>query len=318
MDEQVASVLRRAFLDREVEAVGDTGPSWNDQNRTVRVEFADGEPTYLKLVVDGNGTRIARESAVIDYVRANCEVPTPTVLASDADAEVPYLATAPMEGQNLLAAWQDADADERAAMAREVGRALAGVHAIRFEDHGRVGGGGAGGLELRTAPWTDVLVEQIGEMRSLASSDRFDHHFDEVIAAVEANRETLDDAPAALLHGDPARPNCFRTDDGIGFIDWENAHVGDPAREIHRARDQQFDSLRSAGPEQVVSAFREGYREQAGGLPAGFEDRRPVYEAVRFLGTSGFFDKWVEFADESPDELAEWTCEEMDRRLAEI
>jgi aminoglycoside phosphotransferase (APT) family kinase protein len=348
MNEQVASALERAFPDRDVAEIGPTGPSWNDTNRTVRIEFADGESMYLKVATDGDGTGVARECAAIAYADANSEVPVPEILASDADGAVPYLATAPMTGRNLLDGWAESGGDEdcdadvdrqpdadhesdadrkldpncesspRVTMARKVGRALASVHAVRFESHGHVVGGDADGLELRTGAWTDVLVEQIGDVRSLASSDRFDHHFDEVIAAVEANRDVLEDAPAAFVHGDPARPNCVRDDGRIGFIDWENAHVGDPARDLYRARDQQFGGLRSDGPEQVVAAFHDGYRERAGGLPDGFAERRPVYEAVRFLGRSGFFDKWVEFADESSDELAALMREEMARRLNEI
>ncbi len=318
MDDRVASVLGETFPDREVEDLLPTGPSWNEANRTVGVEFVDGERSYLKLATDGDGSRVARERAVIDYASANADVPVPTVLASDAGGRVPYLATAPVPGRNLLGLWSDADEAERATLARRVGRALAGVHALRFANHGHVVGGGADGLELDAGSWTDVLVDTIARKRDLAPSERFGHHFDEVIAAVEANRALLDDAPAALLHGDPAQPNCFRGDDGVGFLDWEIAHVGDPARDVYRARDQQFDSLQSEGPERVVSAFHDGYRERAGGLPDGFAERRPIYEAVRLLGTSGFFERMAAFVDEPREELADWLGAEMERRLAEL
>jgi aminoglycoside phosphotransferase (APT) family kinase protein len=316
MDSRVASALEAAFPGRGVADVRATGPSWNDANRTVGVEFADGGTVYLKVAADGDGSRVARERAVVAYAAANCGVSVPEVVASDPDAEVPYLATAPLPGRPLIAEWADADEAEREALAREVGAALAAVHAARFDEHGHVTGGGADGLELDTAPWTDVLVDTVERTRALASDDRFDHHFDEVIAAVEANRALLDDAPAALVHGDPAQPNCVRTADGVGFLDWEIAHVGDPAREVYRARDQQFDPPRGRAPRRVVDAFHDGYRERAGGLPDGYHDRRPVYEAVRFLGVSGFFDKYVEFVDESRGELADWVEAEMDRRLS--
>ncbi|WP_458207110.1 phosphotransferase family protein [Haladaptatus sp. NG-SE-30] len=318
MDDHIASVLDRSFPDRDVEEVGPTGPSWNDKNRTVRIDFADGQTIFLKVAIDGDGSRIARERAVISHVGANCEVPVPTVVASDTDWDVPYFATAPMSGQSFIASWSDASMDERAALARQVGTALAAVHTLRFEEHGHITGGDEEGLELETGPWTDILIEKIEEARSFASSDRFDHHFDEVIAAVEANRELLDEAPAALLHGDPAQPNCYDTETGIGFLDWEIAHVGDPVRDIYRTQSQQFDSLRSEGPEPIVTSFYDGYRERAGGLPDGFEDRRPVYEAVRFLGNSGYVDKLAEYVDEPPEELAEWIQTEMTRLLAEI
>ena len=318
MDSRIASVLENAFPDCEVDDFGSTGPSWNEMNRTVKIDFVDGQTIYLKMATDGDGSRIARERAVLAYVGANGAVPVPTVMASNTTEQVPYLATAPMAGQSLIELWSTGDVNERAALAREVGNALASVHTLRFENHGRVLGGDEGALELETGQWTDVLVEMISEMRTIAPSDRFDHHFDAVVAAVEANRTLLDDAPAALLHGDPAQPNCYRGPAGAGFLDWEIAHVGDPVRDIHRTQDQMFDSLRSEGPERIVSAFYDGYRERAGGLPSGFEDRRPIYEAVRFLGISGFYEKMAAFVDEPPEELADWIRTEMDRRLARI
>jgi aminoglycoside phosphotransferase (APT) family kinase protein len=317
-DERLASALGDAFPGREVEAVQQTGPSWNDLNRTVAVDFVDGERVFLKIATDGDGSRIARERAVIDYVDENQEVGVPAVLATRTVGKVPYLVTAPVDGENLLGAWSDTGVEKRTALARQVGTALATLHSRRFETHGHVVGGGSGGLDLDPGAWTDVLVDTIENTRARASADRFDHHFDEVIAAVERNRDLLDEAPAVLLHGDPARPNCFTGEGGVGFLDWEIAHVGDPARELHRARAQ---NIEAGGPENVdrfVAALHEGYRARAGSLPDGFEERVPVYEAVFYLGKSGFFDKWVDFADDPEAELADRVETEMERRLAAI
>lgn len=54
---------------------------------------------------------------------------------------------------------------------------------------------------------------------------------------------------------------------------------------------------------------------EAGDLPPGFEDRLPVYEAVRLLGTSGLFERGPEFHDGPREDLAEWVDTEMQRRL---
>ncbi|WP_266074903.1 phosphotransferase family protein [Haladaptatus caseinilyticus] len=318
MDEQIASVLEHAFPDREADAVHPSGPSWNEKNRTVKIDFADGWATYLKMATDGDGSRIVRERAALAYVGEQRTVSVPTVLVSDSEWEVPYLATVPVSGQNLIHLWSNASVSERQKVARQVGESLASVHSLRFENHGHIVGGDGDGIELETGPWTDVLIDTIGDMRTVASSDRFGHYFDDVVSAVETNRELLDDASAALLHGDLAQPNCFDTGGGIGFLDWEIAHVGDPVRDIHRTQELQFGSLRADAPEEIVSAFNDGYREQAGGFPPGFETRRPVYDAVRFLNHTGVFDKWAEFLDEPREELARWMDTEMQRRLAEI
>ncbi|UPV99447.1 phosphotransferase [Halorussus gelatinilyticus] len=329
MDERIRSVLDAAFPDREVESVEAAEPSWNDNNETVAVAFADDdadrERIYLKIAADGDASRIARERAVMEYVGTRSSVPVPTVLASETAGEVPYLATAAMDGQRRLELWYDEEADEErhARLARQIGRSLARLHELRFESHGHVVGGDADGLELETGPWTDVLVERIERMADIAGDGRFDHHFEEVVAAVEANRDLLDGAPAALVHGDPAHPNCVHAeldtgDERVGLLDWEISHVGDPARELRRTCRLQFGPLRSVGPERLVSAFHAGYRETAGSLPEGFEARRPVYDAVTFLGASGFFEKWEHRADDPTEELAAEVRAEMDRRLAAI
>jgi aminoglycoside phosphotransferase (APT) family kinase protein len=320
MDERIGSVLETAFPEREAKDVEVAGPSWNDKNETVGVDFADGERAYLKIAADGDGDRVARERAVVNHVAAHSEVPVPTVLASDTDGETPYLATAAMEGQRRLELWYDEEADEerRTTLARQMGRALAGLHEIRFEDHGHIVGGDAESLDLETGPWTEILVERIERMRAIAGDGRFDHHFDEVVAAVEDERELLDDAPAALVHGDPAHPNCIHRGEAVGFLDWEISHVGDPARELRRTCRLQFGPLLSRGSDRLVTALHEGYRDRAGSLPDGFEARRPIYDAVTFLGASGFFKKWETHADEPTEDLAERVREQMERRLADI
>lgn len=318
MDERVERAIGSAFPDREVAGVETAGVSWNPGNESVRVDFADDEAAYLKVATDGDPARVVTERATLAYVAASGAVPVPTVLASAADTDVPYVATAPLSGTNLAYAWSEYDEGDRAASARAVGAALASLHAERFDRHGHVVGGSADGLELDAAPWTDVLIDTVERLRSSATSDRFPGAFDDVIAAVRANRDRLDDAPAALLHGDPAKPNTFRRDDGVGFVDWEVAHVGDPARELYRVRDQALDGVRDPAPDRIVDALHDGYRSAAGGLPPGFAERRPIYRAVRFLGTVGFFEATAEFADAPEDEFADWVDAELDRRIGPI
>ncbi|WP_436930200.1 phosphotransferase family protein [Halosimplex halobium] len=307
----VEAALDEAFPGRAVAERSGTGPSWNDANRTVRVEFADGDAAFLKVAVDGDGSRIATERAVIPYVATHCDVAVPTILAAGTAASTPYLATAPMDGANFHRPWADWSTDERAAEIERVGAALAEIHALEFDRHGRVVGGDAGGLTVETDSWTGTLVAVIERERRLASTDRYDHYFDEVVEAVRANAAVLDRAPAALVHGDAAMPNVFRTESAVGFIDWELTHVGDPARELHRVEDRLADAGDAAG-ERLVAAFRDGYRRRAGALPDGHAERAPVYDAVRLLGTAGFFDRHVEHVDRTPAEAAERLEAELD------
>ncbi|PSQ54900.1 aminoglycoside phosphotransferase [Halobacteriales archaeon SW_8_68_21] len=191
----------------------------------------------------------------------------------------------------------------------------------------------ATGLSVEFAPWPDGLLATIERTREIGTSERLAGHYDAVADCVRANRDLLSGAPAALLHGDVTKPNLFVTTDGsdanrtgtdeaagtrdpgIAPIDWELSHVGDPARDLVRAEDQLLNSFDSTGPDRFPAALREGYRERAGGLPAGFERRRPVYEAVRMLGRSGFVDQWATYLDEPVDELVERADRELQARL---
>lgn len=314
MDSRIESALPEAFPGRDVEDVGATGPSWNDANETVRVTFADGDDAaYLKV---GDSDRIERERAVVEYVGANVDVGAPDVLACDAGADPPYLVTSPIEGTPYLGPWSNGDDADRVELVSRFGAALARVHERRFDEHGHVVGGGADGLELDSAPWHDVFAETIARKRELVPCDRFDDYFDRVADAVADASDRLDDAPATLLHGDPSRPNVFC--DPFGFVDWEIAHVGDPVRELVRVRGQQLATLRGDENEELVRAFHDGYRAEAGDLPDGYESRRPVYRTMRVLMVAGHFERQAEFYDVAESELAEWLTEELDRRLAAI
>lgn len=318
MDDRIRAALDAGFPDREVGSVEAAGPSWNAATVTVKVTFADDTARFLKVAADGDGDRMVREDAAIAYAGATTAVPVPEVVAVDGDADPPYLATAPVDGTNFIDVQPDGDAEKRA-LYRAFGRALARVHGRRFDSHGHVAGGGADGLTLDRAPWSAVLADYVEWLRRVSTADRFDDHFDRVGRAVRAASDLLDDAPAALLHGDPSRPNVYRVADGrLGFLDWEMAVVGDPVRELVRVREQQLEPDRGAPHEALLTAFHDGYRDVAGSLPAGYDDRRPVYRAVQLLGTSGYFDKQVAFTDADEEAFADWLTAEMDDRLAAL
>ena len=316
--EWVESVFDDAFPGRTLEAVGRSGVSWNEGNRSVRVTFADGDAAFLKVATDGTDARIETELAAIEYAGRHCDVAVPTVLASGRVDSTPYVVTAPMDGANFHRPWAEWSTAERAAEIERVGAALASIHAREFEHHGQIVGGGAGGLTVATASWTETLVGRIEQQRRLTSTDRYDHYFDAVIEAVRANLQILDRAPATLVHGDPAMPNVFRTDDAIGFIDWEIAHVGDPARELRRVEERLRDFGDESDGERLVGAFHEGYRRRADSLPDGHEQRASVSDAVGLLGTAGHFDKHVDYVEESHEDAAQQFEREMEAALDAI
>ncbi|MFB6119121.1 phosphotransferase family protein [Halosegnis sp.] len=317
MDQDVERALRAAFPDRRVVDVEGTGPSWNEANETVRVTFADGA-AYLKVARDGDGTRFSRERAVAAYVRANTAVPAPEILASAPDGDPPYLVTAPIDGTSALTRWNQADDAARHRLVAALGRSLARLHKRRFDGHGRFTGGGADSLAFERRPWPNVLADDVRYMREAASDPRFPGYYDDLLAAIDTNRDQLSGAPAALCHGDPARPNAVFVDRRLGLLDWERSHAGDPARELYRARDQWLKPLREEADPTLVDAYRDGYRSVAGGLPDGYERRRPVYEAIRLTGPVGFFENYLALGDIEESEFADWLAAKMERRLARL
>jgi aminoglycoside phosphotransferase (APT) family kinase protein len=314
----VETALAAAFPERRVAAVESSGPSWNDRNWTVEVQFETDDVAFLKVAVDGDGTRIARERAAITYADEHCAVTVPEIVACDASAAHPYLATRAVDGIAFHAPWADWSPDRRADGIRRVGASLAAIHDARFDRHGHVTGGDADALSLDSGRWTDVLVDRIRERRTIADSDRFAHRVDDVIAVVEDNRDCLDDAPATLVHGDPAMPNLFLCDGALGVVDWELAIVGDPTWDLHIARNQMLGARPLNHESRYVDALHAGYRAETGSLPDGFAARRPIYALVELLHEAGFFEKMVSWQNLAAEEYAQQLEDEFERRLDAI
>lgn len=318
MHPAVESALEEAFPGRTPAGVDPRAS--RPGNRTVAVRFEGGGRAFLKIATDGDGGRVARDAAATRYAGAHCDVRVPEVLASAPDGDPPYVATAPLDGDPIADRWPGAGAEGRARILRSVGRALAGVHAARFDRPGRIVGGDAGGLDLDGGSWTGVLRATLRERASVLFADRFDDLLERVDGALDEHSARLDGAPAVLLHDDARPENYFRHPGGPGLIDWETALVGDPALDLCRAESQFVDrqDVDDGDRRRLRSALRGGYRDRAGDLPDGFNERRPVYRAVTFLRTARTFDLWAPPADEPTAELADWVRGEMDRRLDEF
>ncbi|MEZ3117236.1 phosphotransferase family protein [Halobaculum sp. MBLA0147] len=314
-------VVRRALPDASVASVADAGPSWNRTTRVARVTFDHREPVYCKVTPDAEtATELRAEAGTLRYVAANTPVSVPRVVATTRDP-VPGLLTAPVAGDAVSAEWhaEETTTERRETLARRLGRTLATTHEERFERPGTITDGDADGLAVDHAPWPDVVAADVRENRRHAETDRFDAAYERLLDAIESERDRLTDGPARLLHCDPATPNCFDTgDDRLTLLDWGNAEVGDPARDVARARVQALASLRESPPTNLVEAFHAGYRDVAGSLPDGLGARGPVYEAVIQLGTAGYVERFAEWRTESVAELTEWFHEDLDRRLSQI
>lgn len=314
MTDALQTALRAAFPDRVVETVAeqDTRPG----NATALVSFADGERAYLKTATD-QSYRLVRECAATRYAAEHCSVCVPEVLAADAERDQPYLATAPLDGTAMTDVWRDDDVD-REWLAREAGRALAGVHEADFDRPAQVVAGDADGLELDEGSWTDVLVRTVKERADDWWAERFADVPGRVVDVLEDARPLLDGAPGSLLHLDAARPNVHVHPPGL--LDWERAVVGDPALDLVDSVANNFDQpdVPDDDFERLQDAQLAGYRERAGGLPDGLADRRPVYRLFTYLLVPQAFEDWSAGVDVPNDELESNVREELDDRIAAV
>lgn len=352
----VSSALRRAIAaavpGRTVECVEYPTGSDRPGNEVVRLSFADAPGAYLKIATADDATeRIAREAALARFVGANAAVRTPAVLAADAGADPPFLATRPLAGERLADRLEsdeqgNVDPDSLASVLTRVGQATAGLHAARFDRAGAVTGGDESGLDLVERSWPRLLREQVVEAHSVP--ERFvdlPERAGDLLRERSAVLELDGDRAATVVHDDLHAQNVFdaggETDTtqgrdpdrdpdepDLGVLDLESAMVGDPGFDLARTEDLAIDGrpdLTEAERETARAALRVGYRTGAAahglpvppaGLPSGFEAHRETYRVVTFLLTAVTFERWAPGAPEPVEDLAAWVHEEFDRRLA--
>ena len=202
VNEVVSAVLSDAFPDRPVAEVSGVGPSWNGANETFGVEFTDGGRAFCKVATDGNGTRIARERAVLRYVSAERQIRVPTVLAADRNGSPPYLVTAPVSGRELSVVWNGTGARSGETSADgDVGGGSAGTADCDVRD-GAAGderaSGDAAPADVRVAreredPVREALLRRVGRMLGTLHAERFDSH-GEIVGAAGGGAESPDDS----------------------------------------------------------------------------------------------------------------------------
>ncbi|WP_165547123.1 phosphotransferase family protein [Kribbella sindirgiensis] len=157
---------------------------------------------------------------------ADHDVPAPRLLGGNDEATLyeyapgEMLSTLVAEGRMTGDAW------------RSLGTALQRLHAVRFPNRLR-GAFGPDGLTLTSADPVAMLHERVS-----AAEDYLRTHLPEVAAQlprahalIDAHADSLS-GPTALLHRDMYPANIIIGPVETLLIDWDDAHVGDPASEI--------------------------------------------------------------------------------------
>ncbi|CAN5647927.1 phosphotransferase family protein [soil metagenome] len=232
----------------------------------------------LILLVRGRGsqvlTRPEQEHAALDGL-AEQGVRAPRIWGHDPSGRLfagPAVLLQRLSGETDAVAFLGADLAVGRARTLDLARALAELHRVRVPD---LDAGGATVDSVRS------------EFRSVRREPWPTLGW--VLNWLEDHQPT--DAPRTLVHGDFRPGNVlFGGDRIVGILDWELAHVGDPAEDIAWAYRRLWSPERFVGLDEFVDTY-----QAAGGVPVEADRLRwhRVYAEVRFavisLRASGSF-----------------------------
>ncbi|GAB3440807.1 hypothetical protein GCM10027436_24640 [Actinophytocola sediminis] len=230
--------------------------------------LAEGRPPR-RLVLrrdppgDARAEGMAREAAAI-AAAARAGVAVPSLVDADSDPRplgAPYLITEHVDGETIPRKLlrDPGFARARSGLAAELGRTLAGIHAIPVD----------------TVPGL-AAVEPLESLRQTYDA------LGEPLPVIEvALRWLADHRPAAVpptvVHGDFRTGNLIVDQRGLrAVLDWELVHLGDPREDLGWlcVKCWRFGSALPAGGFGTVEQLLDGYAEVAG--------ERPDAEAVRW------------------------------------
>jgi len=254
-----------------------------------------------------------REKEVAVIGRLWGKVPVPDIIVHGDDASVlhaPYVLMHKIPGRRIEERFASLDGREREVLGQTLGRILASLHAVRFEQAGFLDddlkvitplpGGGRGLLDAAGALLaTGEAATRLDETRSGAirahlagRSERFDHW----------------PGSACLVHGDFGLSNILIDGNGdglsvTGVLDWEFAMAATPFLDLgNLIRPPAGDDAR------FMAGLERGYRATDPGLPDDWAD---LARAVDLLA-------WVDFAGrpDTPDDLLNHARAMIDRITA--
>lgn len=160
----------------------------------------------------------------------------------------------------------------------DLGRQLAGLHAVSAESHGldRDNFIGATPQEnTRCSSWMEFYIERrLRPQMRLAQSKRYEVPEREILAAAERLLAGHEPRPA-LLHGDLWSGNCGSLGRGQAIVFDPAPYYGDPETDIAML------NLFGSSP----GAFNEGYGE----MLEGWEERQRLYELYHILNHLNLF-----------------------------
>lgn len=253
------------------------------------------EKVVVKLA--GPGAALAcpfdRTAAIVGMVRARTNVPTFDVLAASIsyrDWPWRYMVTTYQPGTTWADGHARLDEAQRRGVYRQLGEAVAGLHAVRFAQYGEIGADGT------VVDGTSCRVALAARARRRIANPR---HAALFVALLEERAALFDDVRgAALTHEDLNPTNILLRPEGerwrlSALLDFDSAWAGNPESDL--ARLELWRGMTGDG-------FHRAY-EAVAPISPGYRQRRPVYQLLWCL----------EYASPSPQHLADTArvCSEL-------
>lgn len=217
---------------------------------------ADAQPLILQRRRDGDARDVMIEAEVLRRVRA-AGVPVAEVVDVSSDPHLlgaPFLVLTALEGETIARRIlrDDAFADARVSLVRQIGGVLATMHDVDVSDVGGLG-----------------EIDQLVSYRQLLATLGEPHPaFELGLRWLESNRPPARES--GLVHGDFRLGNLLIGSHGlVAVLDWELTHRGEPLEDIGWLCVKAW---RFGGPGRVaglggIDELIEGYREVSGRRP---------------------------------------------------
>ena len=189
--------------------------------------FAVGDGYVVKLFPQAQRSYFEIERAVLPHIENLLPIPTPGLIAAGEHGAWLYLVMTRLSGRSLAEAWSEIETGERPALAREMGEALAALHAIP-----------AGEVAPVAIDWPQFMESQRASCRDRQLATHLAPPWVDAVDGFLARWMPRDDGSRVLLHTEVMREHLLvERREGAwrisGLVDFEDSLYG--AREYEWA-----------------------------------------------------------------------------------
>ena len=188
--------------------------------------FAVGDEHVVKLFPLNESSFFNTEKAVLTHIDGRLSIPTPRAIASGQRGQWFYIVMTRLSGCSLAEAWPKIEIDDRFQLMREVGAALAALHATATDE-----------LDALAVDWPRFMDAQRASCRDRQLAKGLVAPWVDAVGDFLARWTPSDDGARVLLHTEVMRQHLLvERRNGAwhisGLIDFEPAMMGAPEYEL--------------------------------------------------------------------------------------